>query len=52
MKTKISDIPKDKFEKVYLEKSIIQTAKILGISKSGVSRLAIIYGLSKINVLR
>lgn len=48
----LTDIPKEVFEPIYKKYSISESAKRLKISKGGVSKLAVIYGLSKINVLR
>ena len=50
--SKIAKIPKDKFEKVYLNNNLKQAAEKLGISLSSVSNLAKIYNLSKNNVMR
>ena len=48
----LTDIPKERFEKVYLKYDIKTAAKKLKISKGGVSKLAKIYNLSKNNVMR
>ena len=48
----LTDIPKEVFEPIYKKYSILESAKRLKISKGGVSKLAVIYGLSKINVMR
>lgn len=48
----LTDIPKEKFEKVYLNNTVNKTAKIFKIAKGSVSKLALIYNLSKINVMR
>lgn len=50
--SKIAKIPKDKFEKVYLNNTVAKSSKILKISISGVSKLARIYDVRKNNIMR
>lgn len=50
--SKITKISKDKFEKVYRNNTLKETAAKLGISKASVSNLARIYDVRKNNTMR
>lgn len=50
--SKIAKIPKEKFEKVYLNNTVAKASKILKISISSVSKLARIYDVHKNNTMR
>ena len=50
--SKIAKIPKEKFEKVYLNNSLKKAAEKLGISLSSISNLANFYDIHKNNTMR
>ena len=51
-KGKLEKIPKEKFIKTYLENSVKDTARLLGICVGAVAKLANRYDVHKNNIMR